>query len=538
MSEPITHGQIPEASYQDPGLEEYRDNPLICALPPVMPLEQVVSGLQLKPRYDEQELNLDGRLRVHAIARLLHSFFQPLGHHLQLEAKISLLIRQGYLGRNPANGSLYAHLQNGFQRVMTEDLEARAFDGVVSTANSLSLFGCSGCGKSRTLERILGMYPQAVYHPEHGVTQLTYLKVDCPIDGDLDELCLSFFNQVDKVLLTDYSRSHGRKRLGTKRLLASMCQVANLHALGVLIIDEVQNLNEARSGGAEKMHNFFVSLVNTIGVPVIQVGTHRARKFFQRTFRAARRVSGMGSLFWDRLPRDKQWTKLMKRLWQYQWLRNARPLDDDLETTMYDLTQGVMDIVVKLFVLAQIRAIATGAECITSALLRKVYEDELKPVHPMLAALRSNRPELIAQYDDLQMPGIETRMLAMAASVPEKLPETKAASRVNDDKAKRLLDLLNQMEVPEDIAVPMADEILSSHPDLPLAALVHKVTAYMAGTKTEQPKASRVKRAEWKSLPEEDLRRIHVSGPESQAYRRFKEQGMMFDLRSLWGEAG
>ncbi|MBN0802868.1 TniB family NTP-binding protein, partial [Pseudomonas aeruginosa] len=119
--------------------------------------------------------------------------------------------------------------------------------------------------------------------------------------------------------------------LGTKRLLASMCQVANLHALGVLIIDEVQNLNEARSGGAEKMHNFFVSLVNTIGVPIIQVGTHRASKFFQRTFRAARRVSGLGSIRWDRLPRDEHWKRLLKRLWKYQWLRNAAPLDDELE---------------------------------------------------------------------------------------------------------------------------------------------------------------------------------------------------------------
>lgn len=49
------------------------------------------------------------------------------------------------------------------------------------------------------------------------------------------------------------------------------------------------------------MHNFFVSLVNTIGVPIIQVGTHRASKFFQRTFRAARRVSGLGSIRWDKV---------------------------------------------------------------------------------------------------------------------------------------------------------------------------------------------------------------------------------------------
>lgn len=60
------------------------------------------------------------------------------------------------------------------------------------------------------------------------------------------------FNEVDRVLHTQYSTSHGRKKLGTKRLMASMCQIANLHALGVLIIDEVQNLNEAKSGGAEK----------------------------------------------------------------------------------------------------------------------------------------------------------------------------------------------------------------------------------------------------------------------------------------------
>ena len=51
------------------------------------------------------------------------------------------------------------------------------------------------------------MYPQALHHPEYNITQLTYLKVDCPIDGDLDELCLSFFNQVDKELGTRYSRN-------------------------------------------------------------------------------------------------------------------------------------------------------------------------------------------------------------------------------------------------------------------------------------------------------------------------------------------
>ncbi|AFP32793.1 ATP-binding protein [Marinobacter sp. BSs20148] len=532
MTEEPPHRVIPLASYGQQQLLEYQENPLISALPPVMGLEEVVGLLRLAPRFDSQEALLDGRLRAHAIARLLHSFFQPLSHHLELESKISLMIRQGYIGRNPASGAWYAHLQNGYRRIEEEDLSAAVYQSVSTTASSLSLFGCSGCGKTRTLERILGMYPQALHHPDYNISQLVYLKIDCPIDGDLDELCLSFFNAVDKILGTHYSRSHGRKKLGTKRLLASMCQVANLHALGVLIIDEVQNLNEARSGGAEKMHNFFVSLVNTIGVPIIQVGTHRASKFFQRTFRAARRISGLGSIRWDRLPRDKHWKSLLKQLWKYQWLRNTAPLDDELEATMYDLTQGVMDIVIKLFALAQIRAIVTGVECIKPMLLRKVFEDELKPVHPMLAALRSGRPELIAKYDDLLMPEIEGRLLTLTQSldriVPSKPPETSV-----DGKAKKFAALLEGMEIPQDIAIPMADELLEKYPNIPMAALIHKATAYLAQDNPKKPIIARLKRTEWGRLSEDDLRRRYADGPESEVYDRFKQAGLIFDLRPL-----
>ncbi len=532
MTEGDQQGFIPLARYHEQQLPEYQDNPLICGLPPISDLQEVVGLLQQIPTFSPQEVLLDGRLRAHAITRLLHGFFQPLSHHLELESKISLMIRQGYIGRNPASGAWYSHLQNGYRRVEEENLDAAVYQSVSSTASSLSLFGCSGCGKTRTLERILGMYPQSLHHPDYNISQLVYLKIDCPIDGDLDELCLSFFNAVDQVLGTHYSRSHGRKKLGTKRLLASMCQVANLHALGVLIIDEVQNLNEARSGGAEKMHNFFVSLVNTIGVPVIQVGTHRASRFFQRTFRAARRVSGLGSICWDRLARDAHWKRLLKRLWKYQWLRNVAPLDDELEATMYDLTQGVMDIVIKLFVLAQIRAIVTGIECIKPMLLRKVFDDEFKPVHPMLAALRSGRPELIAKYDDLLMPEIEARLLTLSQSL-DGLSAPKPLPPPADDKAKRLAALLEGMEIPRDIAIPMADELLEKYPDTPLAVLIHKATAYLAQETPKIDRIPRTKQTEWGLLSEDDLRRHYADGPESEVYDRLKQAGLILDLRPL-----
>ena len=116
MTEEFQRGVIPLARYQEQQLPEYQDNPLISALPPIPDLQEVVDLLQQLPGFEPQEALLDGRLRAHAIARLLHGFFQPLSHHLELESKISLMIRQGYIGRNPASGAWYAHLQNGYRR--------------------------------------------------------------------------------------------------------------------------------------------------------------------------------------------------------------------------------------------------------------------------------------------------------------------------------------------------------------------------------------------------------------------------------------
>ncbi|HBY0000402.1 TPA: hypothetical protein MIM87_25355, partial [Klebsiella variicola] len=44
---------------------------------------------------------------------------------------------------------------------------------------------------------------------------------------------------------------------------------------------------------------------------------------------------------------------------------------------------------------------------------------------------------------------------------------------------------------------------------------------------------SRVKRTEWGGLSEEDLRRRYADGPESEAYDRFKQAGLILDLRPL-----
>ena len=108
------------------------------------------------------------------------------------------------------------------------------------------------------------------------------------------------------------------------------------------------------------MMNFFVELVNTLGIPIILIGTHKARAIVAGQFRSARRSCGLGGMSWPRLEEDSEdWQRFLKRLWTYQYLRHPADLTPELSRALYYETQGVPDFVGQaLFVLAQMRAIA------------------------------------------------------------------------------------------------------------------------------------------------------------------------------------
>jgi hypothetical protein len=324
--------KITKAIYCDSLVEQYRRNPLIEALPPIMSCKQVAQGLTSAIKFNPADIYVDGAHRAHIIAQLVGGFFQPFANHLELETKITVMLRQGYVGRNLNDGSLNAHLQNGYERVMTGELDVFRFAQAKSTAQSFSLIGCSGIGKSSTLNRILAAYPQAIFHEQYNFTQIVYLKIDCPHDGSLKQLCNHFFEAVDEVLHTDYKTKYVLKRHTVETLMALMSQIANVHALGVLVIDEIQHLNASKSGGTEKMLNFFVTLVNVIGLPVVMVGTPKAKSIIEIDLRSARRSTGFGALLWNPLqsPSPKTdpdqikltaWGAFTNKLWQYQWLQ-------------------------------------------------------------------------------------------------------------------------------------------------------------------------------------------------------------------------
>lgn len=402
---PILKGRIEHAVYKDSPLSDYRGNPLIAALPPIYETEEVAKRIASFPDYDPNERNLSASLRHHCVMRIAE-FVQPLSVHLDVESRFSRMIRHGYKARNPLGVGFVRRLRNA--NMLKPNSQEDQEDIISSSASGFSIIGISGIGKSTTVARNLLLYPQVIVHSKYegrnlSIYQVVWLKLECPHDGSTKSLCLNFFQAIDSLLGTNYFEKY--KRNTENILIPLMARVASLHCLGVLVIDEIQNLSEAKSGGSNKMLNFFVQLVNTIGVPVVLVGTFKATYLLSGEFRKARRGTGQqGGLISDRMKFDDEWDLLLEGLWDYQWTSKPTELTVDLKRVIYEESQGITDIAVKLYMLAQWRAISTGQEEITPALIKSVANDSLRLVKPALDALKQGKEETLRKFGDVHFP--------------------------------------------------------------------------------------------------------------------------------------
>nr|WP_286674736.1 MULTISPECIES: ATP-binding protein [unclassified Clostridium] len=281
-------------------------------------------------------------------------------------------------------------------------------NNIRSTADSLSIIGISGIGKTTAIERLLLMYPQVIKHFEYNGTNLTrtqivWLKIDCPYDGNLSTLCKSFFTAIDDILGTRYLEKFGYSNRITSTMLINMTKLAWRYGIGVLVIDEIQHLLNAKND-MEEMLNFFVTLTNTVGIPTVLIGTSKAQKVFKGNFRQARRAASEGSIMWDRMNKDsEEWNFFMESIWEFQGLKKISKLTDKLIDTFYDECQGITAVAVNLFLLAQERALQDGKEEITIGIIRETAKNDLQMIKPMIKALRNNNLSEIMKYEDISI---------------------------------------------------------------------------------------------------------------------------------------
>lgn len=399
--------RILDAHYRQVGIAEFDGNPLIEALPPVYDTAQWVQQLASMPAFDAAERELPAHMRRLLVPRLL-GLFQPLPRHLELAQRVDAVLRRGYVGRNPRNRDWVKRLQPAYDALQSDAASNVRFGEHVPIIG-FSVLGYSGAGKTTTTELILSRYPQVIRHPELGRHQVVWLKLDCPSNGSVKDVALSFIEELDRLIGTDFRRQVS-SRMAVGDLMDFFKRLAGVYSLGLLVIDELQNLSVKKSGGREAMLNFVQELCNGLGVPVMLLGTMKARGILQTDFRHARRGSAFGAMIWEALPDDAEWRLLVETLWQYQWVQKAIPCSTKIASALHDETQGIVAVLIAAFILAQLRAIRTGEESVTNDLIHRVMQKDLAPMQPMLKALRSKDPRRIVKYEDITSCDIQERI--------------------------------------------------------------------------------------------------------------------------------
>jgi hypothetical protein len=368
----IFTGKSVTATYTEQELPEYAGNPMIEALPPIMGDDmEVLMALQNEIDHGDHCRAANSGVRRH-IVRRLRQFWFPQPDALLLERRLSTLIREGYVYRNPMDlaewNSRHVVARERLAMVQESD-SSEEVGGEQTSAHSvgMSVIGLSGVGKTTTIQRVLSTYPQRIVHDvsevRHPVVeQLVWLLVTCPEDGGTPALCRAILSAFDAVMGTQWAAYFTERGASAHAMRTQVVSLAHSHALGLLVIDEIQLLKSSRSGNARTIMGFLLALMNDLEVPVLLVGTPEAAGVLNPSMQNARRFIGNGCMVMDRLHHSRDtsdFKDFVEMLWDRSNLRDMKPFDQlvgkqaAILDTLYRCTGGIHDLVVKMFMLGQ-----------------------------------------------------------------------------------------------------------------------------------------------------------------------------------------
>ena len=396
--------------YQDFDIPEFGKNPLIDALPIFLDKTGLLAKTLAPPTFNPEEKTHDD-LRRDIYTERLDDCIIPNNKFYKAYKKIFKLLLKSYKYRNPLNIDTKALLNHIASKGKNVPYPKTLLN---KTAGAYFLTGLSGMGKSYMIDNILSIaFKQVLSHTDYKGTklnfkQLVYVKFNCPSDASRRVVCLNFFRAVDEAIGTNYVYENKNKNIPIPDLELNMKKVCLIHHIGLIIIDELQNLSMAKAGGAKAAMNFFESFSNEIKVSFLFIGTYDSYDIYSGSFKTARRMAKDGTIDLEQpVITDPVWNQLVDVLWQYQWVEKPIPMNSDIKKLLYKLTQGVTFCTVSLLKFANIYAIENDEESITEQTIYNAYKEEFKLLMPSLDALHD---ENYGAYDDL-MPLAIRRML-------------------------------------------------------------------------------------------------------------------------------
>jgi len=275
-----------------------------------------------------------------------------------------------------------------------------------------SIIGISGVGKTHCTRHILSRCFNQIIKLPNGDMQITYLFTNCKSIGSLKELLVSFLNEVDRLIGTNYYEDYIVTKNSTEKLEAVVANICVRHYIGIWFIDEVHHLKNVPFRSKEQTINFLKNISAVIGMPIVYIGTPEAKSILAGNFQIARRAEGNGSIFWERYlytenefgnnESETEWEILISSLWKRQILNNPGKLTPDIYRAYYECSQGIMARLIAIHIRVQNLALNEGEERITPELIYRT-KPYFQFSEKMINALASGKEELISEFEDLSM---------------------------------------------------------------------------------------------------------------------------------------
>jgi len=434
----------------------------------------------------------------------------PLARHIRLARTLDLMMREGYVGRQPRTAEHVKVLEKLYHNQQAGKLFAASTDSTPQL--STSLIGLSGVGKTTTVKRVLAMTPQVIHHPELHIWQIPYLHIEAPHDGaSIKGLMHSILRKVDKLIPdANYYEQYALKgKPSVETLVNHAARILHIHFAGLLVVDETQNLENAPKN-KQSLMTLLVSASNELGVPILFIGTNKARRVLGLDFRQARRSVGQGLAYWAGLEKSEnssdasEWSDFLETLWQYQWVQKPAQMNSHIMDLMFFHTQGIPDLAIKLFAAAQWRAMLDGSETITAALLDDVANKEMKLIQPMVQALRDGNLEALQAYDDIAPLNFENLLRDVQLQYEGKRVKGASIRPGHQMFSPALAESLTALGVEAEHAAELADKVEMEDKPVNLLDGVKKAVAHL-----DTPKVTARKGLKQKTRPEfppDDLR--------------------------------
>ena len=288
--------------------------------------------------------------------------------------------------------------------------------------------GHSGTGKTDTIDRCLRTYPQVVRHETFprlvgGHLQVNWLSINVPGSGRSVDMATDLMREWDRVTGSNrFTSELAKERRDGMKMLDSWRQVATAHFLGILHLDEIQNLfklatlkkRRGKSGAADEVPElsivgyyflkWILVLMNTWQVPLLISGTPDGIGALTRRLSTTERIVTSGYHVFHHFDdaTDSNFRKtFLEQLGKYQYVQKPLPISDELAQLIIELTGGIQRLIIALWIAAQRVALERNKGDLLISDFKKAAATYLAPVAPAVAAFRSKDPVKMGRYEDL-----------------------------------------------------------------------------------------------------------------------------------------